>query len=107
MPEADTWMAISYYGVEAGLFDYALKALHNVEKLDPSYPDLNERLTIIYLLLKNTDKADYYNRISQDSLPQSTMDGVRQMLKDCSKDECIQLLKDHLNKFGRSHNPVI
>ena len=107
MPEADTWMAISYYGVEAGLFDYALKALHNVEKLDPSYPDLNERLTIIYLLLKDTGKADYYNRISQDSLPQSTMDGVRQMLKDCSKDECIQLLKEHLNKFGGSHNPVI
>lgn len=107
LPEADTWMAISYYGFEAGLFDYSLGALQNVKERDPFYPDLNERFTLAYTLLKDTDKADYYNRLSQEPIPQDSMDEIHRMLKDCNKDECIQLLKDHMKNFGEPYNPVI
>lgn len=107
MPGSDTWMAISYYALEAGLFDYSLKAVLKVKELEPTYPDLNERLTLTYLLLKDTKRADYYNQLCQAPLPQSIMDEIHRMLQDYDTNDCIQLLKEYLKGFGEAYNPVI
>lgn len=107
LPEADTWMVISYYGIEAGLFDFSLEALKKVQEYDPSYPDLNERLTLAYILLRDIDQAICYNQRSQNPLSQSTMDEIRRVLKDNDKGNSIQILKDYLKSLGEPYNPTV
>ena len=106
LPEADTWMVISYYGIEAGLFDFSLEALKKVQEYDPSYPDLNERLTLAYILLRDIDQAICYNQRSQNPLSQSTMDEIRRVLKENDKGNSIQILKDYLKSLGEPYNPI-
>ncbi len=107
MPEADTWMAISYYAFEAMLFDYALKALLKVQDLDPYYPDLNERLTLASLLLGDTEQAGHYNSLSKDPLPQKTIEDIRELLQGCNEADRIEKLKDFLKQFGEPYNPTV
>ena len=107
MPYGDTWMAISYYGMEAGLFDYSLKAVLKVKELDPAYPDLNERLTLAYLLVKDAAHADYYNQLCPNPLPQNIMDEIHRMMQHYDNNDCIQLLKEYLKDYGEAYNPTV
>lgn len=107
IPGTDTWMSISYSALEAGLFDYSLKALLKVKETEPTHLNLNERLTLTYILLKNKEKASHYNELSRKPLPQNTMNEIFQALKDYSKEDCVRLLRDYLKDFGEAYNPVV
>ncbi len=98
-PEAATWMEIANYSFEGAMFEYSISALKQVEKIDPDFPQLNERFTLTYILLQNAEQANWYNQRSELPIPQSMLDEINEQMKHCTKTERIHLLDKYFKEL--------
>ncbi len=58
----DTWHEIGIHSLEMGALEFAKYALEKVSQLDPDYEGVNERLTILYMMLHDKENFEKYNQ---------------------------------------------
>lgn len=96
-PTAATWHEIGVTCMEYGCIEYAQVALERARQLDPNFYEINEKLATVYLLLKDKEKFQKYNRLCKHPITVEEMENVLEMLKQANKETLMLAMKNILN----------
>lgn len=91
-PYADTWHEIGLYSMEIGLLNYAQLAFERVKEMEPDFNGINEKLTTLYILLKDKDNFMKYNQLCEHPFKLEELERVEQMLQE-DQDELAAVVK--------------
>lgn len=61
-PYSDTWNEIGIHSMETGNIEYARMSFEHVIQMEPDFPGVNEKLTIIYMALQDKENFLKYNQ---------------------------------------------
>lgn len=96
-PDANTWHEIGTICLECGITEQARIAFENTQRLEPDFPDINEKLAIVYLLLKDKENFQKYNQLSKRPFTTEDLQRVQEIMNKENKDHLVQNLKDMLD----------
>lgn len=89
-PTADIWNEIGMYSVEMGQLDYAKMAFEQVQKLEPDFEKINEKLAALCLILKDKENFQKYNRLCDNPIDMDVLKELEDLLQS---EDCKDLLK--------------
>ena len=93
-PFAETWNEIATFCIEEGYPAYAKLAYERIKKLDLDYKGINEKLTMIYMLLGDYESARKYNQLCEHPLKPEEMTRLQDMLENGSDEELARIIKE-------------
>lgn len=93
-PSPETWSEIGMNSMELNLLSYAKTAFERIKQLDPNFENLNERLTVLYLLLKDKPKFMEYNQRCHHPFSQEEADRLYQLTVEEKQEELSIILKN-------------
>ena len=79
-PTADIWNEIGMYSMEMGEIDYAKMAFEHVKQLEPDFERINEKLTALYLLLKDKENFQKYNQLCTVPIDQEVLKELEELM---------------------------
>lgn len=80
-PCIETWNEIGIICMEIGYLDYAKIALEQVAEMDPDFEGVNERLTIIYMTLRDKKNFHKYNKRCARPLDLKELEKIQALLQ--------------------------
>lgn len=83
-PEADTWVQIANHSLDRQQFEYARFCLEEARKLEPDYPNINDQLAAVCILLKDSKGLREYMRLSNNMI---NMNMIKKSLKVAGVDK--------------------
>lgn len=86
-PCVETWNEIGVISMEIGFLDYAKIALEQVAEMDPDFEGVNERLTIIYMTLRDKKNFHKYNKKCAQPLSLKEMERIQALLQKEGQEE--------------------
>ncbi len=96
-PYADTWNEIGMCSMEIGQLNYAKLAFEHVKELEPDFEGINEKLTSLYMLLKDKENFLKYNQLCEHPFQLKELEKLEQLLENENKDELAKVMKNILN----------
>lgn len=93
-PFTETWDEIAIYSIEEGYLTYAKLAYERIKEMDPDYERINEKLAMIYILLRDYENAQKYNQLCERPLRPEEMRRLQDMLENGSDEELAQIIRD-------------
>lgn len=95
-PTADTWNEIGMCGVEMGQLDYAKMAFEQVKELEPDFGRINEKLTAIYLILKDKENFRKYNQLCKVPIDLEAVKELEDLLNSDDANELLKMLRNFI-----------
>lgn len=92
-PEADTWNEIGMSSLEMGQLSYARLAFENVKEMEPDFGGINERLTSLYMLLRDKENYQKYNELCAHPFKLEELKNLQKMLEDNDQVDLAKVLK--------------
>lgn len=96
-PNINTWHEIGTTCLEHGKIEQARIAFEKAKSLNPDFYDINEKLAIVYLLLKDKENFQKYNRQCKNPITMADLQRIQEMLKEEDKESLLQEMKKLLN----------
>lgn len=93
-PYADTWHEIGMYSMEIGQLSYAKLAFEHVKEMEPDFEGINEKLTSLYMLLKDKENFMKYNQLCEHPFKLEELEKLQQMLKEEDQEDLAQVMKN-------------
>lgn len=93
-PEADTWHEIGMSSMEMGQLSYAKLAFEHVKEMEPDFGGINEKLTSLYMLLRDKENFLKYNQLCDHPFKLEELEKIQQMLKDEKQEDLAKVMKD-------------
>ena len=81
-PDADTWHEIGLCSMEIGQLSYAKLAFERVKEMEPDFDGINEKLTSLYMLLKDKENFIKYNQLCEQPFNLEELEKIQQMLEE-------------------------
>ncbi len=98
-PYAETWHEIGSDCIELYQLEYARIAFEHVKELDPDFENINEKLTIVSMLLHDKESAQKYNRQCKHPIDQERLEDLYQQLKDADKNDMASTIKNIIDSL--------
>lgn len=92
-PYADTWNEIGSDCMELGQLEYARIAFEHVKELEPNFNNINEKLTIVFMLMHDKDNFQKYNQQCKHPMNSEKLENLYRQLKNIDKDNMAQTIK--------------
>ena len=83
--------------MEYGAIEYARSALERAKQLEPNFYEIDEKLATVYLLLKDKENFQKYNRLCKHPLTDQEMENMLELLKNEDKETLMQAMRDILD----------
>lgn len=99
-PYMEIWYEIGIYSLETNMLNYAKAAFERVKEEEPDFYGINEKLTIVYLLLNDEENAQKYNKLCQQPLPADELEKLQYVLQNGSKEERDKVVKHIIKSFN-------
>lgn len=96
-PDADTWYEIGLNCLEMGVINYARHAFECVKEIDPDYEDINEKLTIIYMMLKDKENFQKYNQLCEYPFQLEDLMAVQKSFEGVDQEELAKAMNTMSN----------
>lgn len=96
-PYPETWHEIGLYSMEIGQLDYAKLAFERVKKMDPDFPGIYEKLSSIYMLLKDKENFMKYNQLCEHPFELEDLDRLQKMLEESNQKDLATVMKNIFN----------
>jgi Tfp pilus assembly protein PilF len=96
-PYADTWHEIGMCSMEIGQLSYAKLAFEHVKEMEPDFEGINERLTSLYMLLKDKENFMKYNQLCEHPFKLEELDKLQQILQEDNQEELALVMKNIFN----------
>ena len=96
-PYADTWHEIGMCSMEIGQLSYAKLAFEHVKEMEPDFEGINERLTSLYMLLKDKENFMKYNQLCEHPFRLEELDRLQQILQEDNQEELALVMKNIFN----------
>ena len=96
-PYADTWHEIGMCSMEIGQLSYAKLAFEHVKEMEPDFEGINERLTSLYMLLKDKENFMKYNQLCEHPFRLEELDKLQQILQEDNQEELALVMKNIFN----------
>lgn len=93
-PEADTWHEIGMSSMEMGQLSYAKLAFEHVKEMEPDFGGINEKLTSLYMLLRDKENFLKYNQLCEHPFKLEELEKIQQMLKEEKQEDLAKVMKD-------------
>lgn len=93
-PYADTWYEIGMNSMEIGQLSYAKLAFEHVKEMEPDFAGINEKLTSLYMLLKDKENFLKYNQLCDHPFELKELENLQQMLEDDEQEDLAQVMKN-------------
>lgn len=93
-PEADTWHEIGMSSMEMGQLSYAKLAFERVKEMEPDFGGINEKLTSLYMLLRDKENFLKYNQLCEHPFKLEELEKIQQMLKEEKQEDLAKTMKD-------------
>ena len=93
-PYADTWYEIGAECMELNLLEYARIAFEHVKALEPDYDSINEKLTIVFMLMHDKENFLKYNQQCKHPISPEKLESLYLQLKNADKDNMAQAIKN-------------
>ena len=93
-PYAVTWHEIGMYSMEIGQLSYAKLAFEHVKEMEPDFEGINEKLTSLYMLLKDKENFMKYNQLCEHPFKLEELEKLQQMLKEEDQEDLAQVMKN-------------
>lgn len=93
-PYADTWNEIGMYSMEMGQLSYAKLAFERVKEMEPDFEKINERLSSLYVLLRDKENFTKYNQLCKNPLDVEELKRIEQALEGENKDELAEVMRN-------------
>ncbi|MDO4163725.1 MAG: tetratricopeptide repeat protein [Bacteroides sp.] len=90
-PYPDTWYEIGVSCLETGRMEHARTAFERVKELDPDYEGINEKLTSLYIVLRDKENFKKYNKLCAHPL---TPKDLNRILPNDNDNDIIKAIKD-------------
>lgn len=87
-PEPETWFEIGKASMDIGYLNYAKLAFERVQAMDPDFQNINERLTTLYMILRDKENFLKYNQLCRHPIQMSDLEHILKMLQE-EKDEVL------------------
>ena len=94
---ADTWHEIGMCSMEIGQLSYAKLAFEHVKEMEPDFEGINERLTSLYMLLKDKENFMKYNQLCEHPFRLEELDKLQQILQEDNQEELALVMKNIFN----------
>lgn len=98
-PYADTWNEIGTYSMEIGEMSYAKLAFERVKELEPDFEGINEKLTSLYMILKDKENFMKYNQLCEHPFQLQDLEKLEQLLMSEDKEDLAKLMKSIFNSL--------
>lgn len=92
-PVTDTWHDIGMHSMEIGELEYAKIAFEEVQKQNPEYGGLNEKLTILYMALRDKDRFLQYNQKCTHPFEEEELNKMLQFLESENQEDVISYMQ--------------
>ena len=96
-PSVDTWYEIGLASMETGLTVYAQAAFERVKEMDPDFEGINERLTILFILINDKENCMKYNGLCKHPFKPEELDKFQEALQEKSGEELATAMKEIFN----------
>ncbi|MCD8184825.1 MAG: tetratricopeptide repeat protein [Bacteroides sp.] len=96
-PYADTWNEIGICSIEIGQLSYAKLAFERVKEMDPDFEGINERLTSLYMLLRDKENFLKYNQLCEHPFQLEELEKMEELLNNENQKEFAKVMKSILN----------
>lgn len=98
-PYAETWDTIGSYSMEVGQLENAAMAFERVKALDPDFDNINEKLTLLYLMLGNEENFQECNQLCKRPLEPEEVEQMQQMMKGRDHKDFIKIIQQFFASF--------
>lgn len=92
-PYADTWHEIGICSLEINQLSYAKLAFERVKEMEPDFEGINERLTSLYMLLKDKENFLKYNQLCDNPFNLEDLEKLHQTLQNENQDDLAKIMK--------------
>lgn len=92
-PDADTWHEIGLCSMEIGQLSYAKLAFERVKEMEPDFDGINEKLTSLYMLLKDKENFIKYNQLCEQPFNLEELEKIQQMLEEEDQGDLAKVMK--------------
>lgn len=92
-PCAETWYEIGSDCLELTLLDYARIAFEHVKQLNPDFENINEKLTIVSMLLHDKENFQKYNKECKHPISAERLESLYLQLKETDQNDMAQTIK--------------
>lgn len=99
VPGADTWNEIGMINLEVGKFSLAKKAFECVKEEDPDFKGINERMAVLYLLMKDRENFMKYNRLCAHPMKADKVDELIAMMENRESDDLSRIVRGVFASF--------
>ncbi len=96
-PYADTWYEIGMSSMEIGQLSYAKLAFEHVKEMEPDFIGINEKLTSLYMLLKDKENFMKYNQLCEHPFELEELDRLQQILQEENQEELAIAMRNIFN----------
>ena len=93
-PEADTWHEIGMCSMEIGQLSYAKLAFEHVKEMEPDFGGINEKLTSLYMLLRDKENFTKYNQLCEHPFKLEELEKIQQLLVDEDQQDLAKAMKN-------------
>ena len=83
--------------VVVGQLSYAKLAFEHVKEMEPDFEGINERLTSLYMLLKDKENFMKYNQLCEHPFRLEELDRLQQILQEDNQEELALVMKNIFN----------
>ncbi len=92
-PYADTWHEIGLCSMEIGQLSYAKLAFERVKEMEPDFDGINEKLTSLYMLLKDKENFIKYNQLCEHPFDLGELERIQQTLEEENQEDLAKAMK--------------
>lgn len=96
-PYAETWHEIGLYSMELGQLNYAKMAFERVKEMEPDFEGINEKLTSLYMLLKDKENFTKYNQLCKQPFKLEELNKLQQILREENQEDLATVMKSIFN----------
>lgn len=98
-PYADTWHEIGICSMEIGQLSYAKLAFERVKEMEPDFDSINEKLTSLYMLLKDKENFIKYNQLCEHPFNLGELEKIQKALESENEEDLAKVMKSILESL--------
>lgn len=92
-PYADTWHEIGICSMEIGQLSYAKLAFERVKEMEHDFDSINEKLTSLYMLLKDKENFIKYNQLCEHPFNLGELEKIQKALESENEEDLAKVMK--------------
>lgn len=96
-PYADTWYDIGENCLEAGDLEFAQMAFEHVKEMEPDFEGINERLSVVYLMMMDMKNFQKYNQLCEVPINTKDVENIQRLLKENDAEELTKIFRKLMN----------